>query len=50
MRTFDAEHLKHGRLRFEDCSATDSADLDRGHRDTDLQVAVVTIRRLARFY
>lgn len=37
----DAEKVEAGGLGFEDCAATDGADFDGGHRDGDLEVAVV---------
>ena len=43
MRTTNTEHVKHSRLRLEDCAAAESTDFDRGHGDGNLEIAIEAV-------
>jgi hypothetical protein len=38
-----AEKVEHGGLGLEDCAAADGTDFDGGHRDGDVEVAVLAV-------
>jgi hypothetical protein len=43
VRTTDTEHLKHGGLRLENGTATNGADLNRGHGDGNLEITIAAV-------
>ncbi len=45
MRTSDAEEIQHSALRLENGATTNGPDFDRGHRDADLEIAIVAEER-----
>jgi hypothetical protein len=42
VRATHTKHVEHGRLSFENGAAANSANFDRGHRDTDLKISIET--------